>query len=88
MNVRVPKTRGALSFPWGVPFSSNSAVLRTVPICAETGAYSLSVRLAAFEAVRRGRAAITAPLTPEWQSLSPRDRRNVGSRKATVIVES
>jgi hypothetical protein len=78
---------GAL-FPWATPFSSNRRVLQSVPLCPEPRVYSLSVKLAAFKAVRAGEATVTAPLVRSWQAVSPRQRRGLHAEKVTVIVSS
>jgi hypothetical protein len=56
------------AFPWLAASSSNTAVLRPVPICPIRGAVStLPVRDAAFRAAHRGAATLTAPLATAWK---------------------
>ena len=80
--------REATPFPWATPVSSNVKVLQPVPLCPETRIYTVRVVLAAFKAVRDGRATVTAPLVRAWQALSPRQRRGAHAEKVTVIVSS
>jgi hypothetical protein len=56
-------------FPWRAPTSSDPRVLAAVHLCPQQGITSLLVRVAAFRAIRAGRAVLTAQLTPAWRRV-------------------
>jgi hypothetical protein len=60
------------AFPWLAPSSSAPRVLAPVALCQRTGAATLRVKVAAFRAVRPGRAALLAPLSRPWRGLHTR----------------
>src|SRR5579871_4643048 len=64
-------------FPWLTPASSDSHVLKRVPLCATTKLRpsTLSLGISVFRALRAGTASITAPLAPAWRALKPSRRR-------------
>jgi hypothetical protein len=65
-------------FPWLTPASSNSHVLKRVPLCATQFPLStLSLGISAFRALHAGTASITAPLAPVWRALKPSRRRGL-----------
>lgn len=84
----VAPERYSSPFPWLRLASSDSHVLKPVPLCATTKLRltSLSVRISAFRVLRAGRASITAPLAPAWRALKPSRRR--GLRAYHAVVQS
>lgn len=58
-------------FPWQKASSSDRSVLAPVQLC-KPGRSSLPLTVTAFRAVHRGKATITATLSPRWRSLPNR----------------
>jgi hypothetical protein len=75
-------------FPWAGARSSDSTVLRRVPLCPSTGASTLPIVVYAFRALTPGRAALTAPIAQAWKRLNPTRRRGLRPYRATVTVAS
>lgn len=75
-------------FPWLTPASSNSHVLKRMPLCATTKLRpsTLSLGISAFKALRAGTASITAPLAPAWRALKPSRRRGLRAYHAVVHI--
>jgi uncharacterized delta-60 repeat protein len=75
-------------FPWLTPASSNSHVLKRVPLCATTKLRpsTLSLGISAFRALRAGTASITAPLAPAWRARKPSRRRGLRAYHAVVHI--
>ena len=83
-----PAKYSSPSFAWLTPASSNSDVLKQVPVCATKLPSTLPLRVSAFRALRGGTARITAPLAPAWRALKPSQRPGLRAYKATVHVRT
>jgi hypothetical protein len=73
-------------FPWAAARSSDPSVLRRVPLCPNSGVYTLPVVVYAFRALTPGTATLTAPIAQAWKHVKPARRRGLHPYRATLIV--
>jgi hypothetical protein len=75
-------------YPWAAARSSDTSVLRRVPLCPSSGASTLPIVVYAFRALTPGTATLTAPIAQAWKRVEPIRRRGLRPYRATVIVAS